>query len=103
MNIGQERGIKNVLIIGHTNVGKSTLCNVLCNTNHFDENNYTAKKTKNFQEEAFVLEETKYRVIEIGVSSIEKKNLYDKIGEIIYSGISQVLFLVRRNKNGRVI
>ncbi|CAB4493588.1 unnamed protein product [Rhizophagus irregularis] len=97
MNIGQESGIKNLLIIGHTNVGKSTLCNVLCDANDFEENDYTAKKTRNFQEKDFVWKETKYRVIEIGVSSNDKKDLYNKIGEVIYSmpeGISQVLFLV---------
>ncbi|GBC41437.1 uncharacterized protein OCT59_001594 [Rhizophagus irregularis] len=97
MNIGQESGIKNLLIIGHTNVGKSTLCNVLCDANYFEENDYTAKKTKNFQKKDFIWKETKYRVIEIGVSLNDKKDLYNKLGEVIYSmpeGISQVLFLI---------
>ncbi|CAB4381717.1 unnamed protein product [Rhizophagus irregularis] len=97
MNIGQESGIKNLLIIGHTNVGKSTLCNVLCDANYFEENDYTAKKTKNFQKKDFIWKETKYRVIEIGVSLNDNKDLYNKLGEVIYSmpeGISQVLFLI---------
>ncbi|CAB4444940.1 unnamed protein product [Rhizophagus irregularis] len=97
MNNSQVKRIKNLLIIGHTNVGKSTLCNVLCDTNDFEENDYTTKKTRNFQEKVFVFKETKYRIVEVGVDSVEKKDLYNKIGEIVYSmpeGISQVLFLV---------
>lgn len=97
MNISQVKRIKNLLIIGHTNVGKSTLCNVLSDSDDFEENDYTAKKTRNFQEKVFIFNETKYRIVEIGVDSVEMKDLYNKIGEIVYSmpeGISQVLFLV---------
>lgn len=92
MNIDQERGIKNLLIIGRTKVGKSTLCNVLCDINDFDENENLASKTRSFQDKVFVWKETEYNVIEIGVSSI-RENLYNRIGEV-QKGISQVLLLV---------
>ncbi|RIA82377.1 hypothetical protein C1645_508610 [Glomus cerebriforme] len=90
-----EKGIKNLLIVGRTVSGKSTLCNVLSNTDNFEESEYTAKKTETFQTEIFESNETKYCVVEIGL--IEKKVLYDKIGDVIYlmpEGISQVLFVV---------
>ncbi|RIA88995.1 hypothetical protein C1645_217430 [Glomus cerebriforme] len=93
----QEKGIKNLLIIGRTDGGKSTLCNVLCDTKDFEESEYTAKVTKNFQRNDFTWNGTKYRVVEIGIRSVEKKGLYNKIVEGIYSmpeGISQVLFVV---------
>ncbi|GBB96840.1 hypothetical protein RclHR1_02850011 [Rhizophagus clarus] len=66
MNISQEKGVKNVLIMGHTNV-------------------------------VFKWNENEYCVVEIGIDSIEKKDVYSKISEVIYSmpeGISQVLFAV---------
>jgi GTPase SAR1 family protein len=97
MNISQEKGIKNLLVIGHTNVGKSTLCNVICDTNEFDENDYTAKESRSFQKKTFKWNENEYRVVEVGVGSIEKKDLYNKIGEVIYlmpGGISQILFVI---------
>jgi GTPase Era involved in 16S rRNA processing len=37
---------ENILIIGHTNSGKSTLANVICNTKDFDENEHTVRNSK---------------------------------------------------------
>ncbi|GBC02280.1 hypothetical protein RclHR1_04540004 [Rhizophagus clarus] len=89
--------IKNILIIGPTKVGKSALCNVLSDTRGFEENESTAKETKNFQEKIFEHDWMKYHVVEIGIKSIEKKDLYNKIGKVINfmpEGLSQILFVV---------
>ncbi|PKC59018.1 hypothetical protein RhiirA1_470052 [Rhizophagus irregularis] len=91
----EREQIRNLLIIGRTGSGKSALSDVLCGT--YDLSN-TVKK--NFQQKSFEWKGTKYRLIEIRIKLIEKKVLFNKIGEIIYSmseGISQVLFVV----NGR--
>jgi hypothetical protein len=89
-------GIKNLLIVGCTTCGKSTLANVLCDTINFDENERTVRTSKEFQESKFVKEGTEYRVVDIRVGLIEREILC-KIGQVISSmpeGISQVLFVV---------
>jgi hypothetical protein len=70
---------------------------VLCDTDDFDENDYRAKKNREYQKKVFEWNENEYHVVEIGVDSIENKDLYNKIGEVIYSmpdGISQIFFVV---------
>ena len=63
-----EGNIRNILIVGWTGGGKSTLANVLTSTNEFGESDGSVSITKNFQIKDFKWEETKYRVIDtIGV------------------------------------
>ncbi|CAB4426344.1 unnamed protein product [Rhizophagus irregularis] len=90
----EREKIRNLLIIGRTGSGKSALSDVLCGT--YDLSN-TVKK--NFQQKSFEWKGTKYRLIEIRIKLIERKVLFNKIREIIYSmpeGISQVLFVIDR-------
>ncbi len=93
----QHKKIRNILIVGRTNGGKSTLANVLCNTVEFEESELTIRKTRDLQDKFFKWEETKYHVIDIRVSPTEREALYNKIGEIIKlmpEGVSQVLFVI---------
>uniref|UniRef100_U9U4D1 G domain-containing protein n=1 Tax=Rhizophagus irregularis (strain DAOM 181602 / DAOM 197198 / MUCL 43194) TaxID=747089 RepID=U9U4D1_RHIID len=41
---------ENLLIIGATNSGKSALANVICENEHFEENERTVRNSKDFQE-----------------------------------------------------
>ncbi len=94
---GKNEKIRNILIVGCVNCGKSTLANVLCNTDEFEESELTVRNTSDFQDKVFKWEEMKYHVIDIRVSPTEKKALYNKIGEIIKlmpEGITQVLFVL---------
>jgi len=45
----QEGDVRNILIIGITGNGKSTLANALTNTNQFQEENFGVGATKSFQ------------------------------------------------------
>ncbi|GBC41414.2 kinase-like domain-containing protein [Rhizophagus irregularis DAOM 181602=DAOM 197198] len=81
--------IRNLLIVGRTLSGKSTLSNVLCNTDDFSENEYIIKKD-------FEWNGLKYYMIEIVFGSIEKK-VYNEIIDLMPEGISQVLFVVDKS------
>ncbi|RGB23494.1 hypothetical protein C1646_822099 [Rhizophagus diaphanus] len=87
---------ENVLIIGTINSGKSALANVICETEHFEENERTVRNSSDFQEYDINWEGRKYHVVDIRVKLIEREILY-KIGQVICSmpeGISQILFVV---------
>ncbi|CAB5370801.1 unnamed protein product [Rhizophagus irregularis] len=88
--------IRNLLIVGRTLSGKSTLSNVLCNTDDFSENEYIINETKNLQKKDFEWNGLKYYVIEIIFGSIEKK-VYNEIINLMPEGISQVLFVVDKS------
>jgi hypothetical protein len=85
-----------LLIIGYAGSGKSALSNVLCDANDFEESEYSARDSKNFQNKNFEWKETTYRVVDFGVNSIEKKVLYEEIIHLMSEGISRVLFVVDR-------
>src|SRR5581483_1732996 len=72
--------IKNILIVGRTGGGKSTLSNILSNSNEFEESEGSISKTKNFQNKIFKHNGISYRVVDtIGVGDTEltkKKVLY---------------------------
>jgi hypothetical protein len=77
--------------------GKSTLSNVLCNTDDFRENGCTINGTENLQKKDFERNGTNYHVIETRVGSLEKKAIYNKIIELMPEGISQVLFVIDKS------
>jgi predicted GTPase len=91
---GKEE-FRNLLIVGYASSGKSTLSNVLCATDEFEESECSARSIRNFQKKIFKWNGTTYRLIDIGFSSI-KKILCNKteILQLIPEGISQVLFVV---------
>ncbi|PKY49372.1 hypothetical protein RhiirA4_445817, partial [Rhizophagus irregularis] len=87
---------ENLLIIGFANSGKSALANVICNNEHFDENESEVRNSRDFQEYDIDLNGTIYHVVNIRVKLTEEEILC-KIGQVIYSmpeGISQILFVV---------
>uniref|UniRef100_U9SHJ5 L domain-like protein n=1 Tax=Rhizophagus irregularis (strain DAOM 181602 / DAOM 197198 / MUCL 43194) TaxID=747089 RepID=U9SHJ5_RHIID len=69
--------IRNLLIIGRTLSGKTTLSSVLCDTDGFKENGNTINETENLLKKDFECKGTKYYVIEIGVGNAreESKNI----------------------------
>ncbi|EXX55061.1 uncharacterized protein OCT59_001978 [Rhizophagus irregularis] len=92
--------VRNILIIGRTGNGKSTLANVLSNSWNFLESSGSISKTKNFQSETFEWGETKYRVFDtigIGDTQLSKATILYRIAEginFMEGGINQVLFIV---------
>ncbi|RIA91147.1 hypothetical protein C1645_768275, partial [Glomus cerebriforme] len=93
----ERNKIRNLLIVGLTGGGKSTLVNVLSNTYDFEENEDSVSNTRDFWKKYFEWKGMRFCVIDVRVDLTKKKLLYSKIGEVIYSipeGISQVLFVV---------
>ncbi|GBB86585.1 hypothetical protein RclHR1_00130026 [Rhizophagus clarus] len=92
--------VRNLLIIGRTGNGKSTLANVLSNSNSFSESSGSVSNTKNFQSETFEWGGIKYRVFDtigIGDTQLSKATILYRIAEginFMEGGINQVLFIV---------
>jgi hypothetical protein len=96
----KEEIIMNILIVGRTGGGKTTLANVLTNTEDFKEGEYGVSMTKNFQKGVLEWNGKKYRVIDtigFGDTKLFKKKVLYKILDGIFSipeGISQILFVI---------
>lgn len=92
--------VKNLLLIGRTGGGKSTLGNVLTNKNVFIEGQGSTSTTKNFENDDFEWQDTKYRVFDtIGIDDtvLSTEVVFYKIAEGINAlkgGINQVLFVI---------
>jgi GTP-binding protein EngB required for normal cell division len=100
---------RNVLLIGRTGNGKSTLANVLTNTEKFKESASCISETREIQTENFVSvvndEEVVYKVIDtigIGDTKLSDKEVLRRISEASYhlknDGLCQILFVI----NGRL-
>lgn len=99
--------IRNILLIGRTGNGKSTLANVLVNKNGkfeevFKEGAGSTSETRDFKSEEFEENGIKYRVIDtMGFGSTSLKNLsqkhvLDKTKDLIFllkEGVNQILFV----------
>src|ERR1051325_9173784 len=83
----QEDDVENILLLGRTGTGKSTLANVIGNTSEFGESSGSISKTKEFQSYDFKQGGTKYRVVDtVGIADTKlttQKVLY-QLGEAIY-------------------
>jgi GTP-binding protein EngB required for normal cell division len=98
-----EKDIRNILVIGITGNGKSTLANVLTDTDQFIESSSSTSVTKSFQSSnVFEYQGKKYRIIDnIGfgdTAKIDEADILFKIGEGIHAakeGINQVLFVFK--------
>lgn len=101
----KENDTRNILIVGMTGGGKSTLANVLTGGAKFEEKSSSTSVTEKFQKsDIFKWQDKNYRLIDnIGFgdsSNISERDILFKIGEGIHSareGINQILFVV----NGR--
>ncbi|MCE8167816.1 MAG: 50S ribosome-binding GTPase [Candidatus Moeniiplasma glomeromycotorum] len=99
----EDNDIRNILIVGITGNGKSTLANVLTGTNEFKEQSSSTSVTKNFQSsDVFQWEGKSYCIIDnIGfgdTNNISKEDILFKIGDGIHEtreGINQVLFVFK--------
>ena len=95
----KRKAARNLLIVGRTG-GKSTLANVLSDSDECKESGYSIRETKNFRKKVFQWNGTNYRVVDtigVGNTKLTKKEVLYKIAERFYSmpeGTSQVLFVV---------
>jgi energy-coupling factor transporter ATP-binding protein EcfA2 len=96
---------KNILLIGRTGGGKSTLANVLSGTNKFKESENSTSETRDIKVEEFELEinnkKAKYRIIDtVGMDDTEltEQEVLKRIAKACYEardGIYQILFVIQ--------
>ncbi|CAB4444953.1 unnamed protein product [Rhizophagus irregularis] len=84
--MGKEK-INNLLIVGYTGGGKSTLANVLSGTDDFEEYSNQIFKKKDFEWRG-----TKYRVVD--TNGIGRDEKIEEIIDLIPEGINQILFVI---------
>ncbi|WNE39983.1 MAG: GTPase Der [Mycoplasmataceae bacterium] len=92
---------RTVLLLGRTGNGKSTLANVMSNTDKFKESELGASETRNIQEEWFNLkdDDITYHIIDtigIGDTRLSEQQVLFKIAETVNSirnGLNQILFV----------
>jgi len=78
---------KIILLIGRSGRGKSTLANVITNTNEFKESPSSVSETKKIQLGDFKEEEINYQIIDtpgIGDTKMSDKEVLDVIAEAVY-------------------
>ncbi|RHZ49125.1 hypothetical protein Glove_529g53 [Diversispora epigaea] len=91
--------IRNIVLIGRTGNGKSTLANVIGNMNRFKESDLGVSETKNIQIEKVEVEGITYRLIDtigIGDTRLSNQEVLNKIADAAYEvkdGLSQLLFV----------
>lgn len=92
---------RTILLLGRTGNGKSTVANVISNTNHFKESELGASETRNIQEGRFKPREDDivYHIIDtigIGDTSLSDQQVLLKLAEAtnaIKNGLNQIFFV----------
>src|SRR5436305_7998023 len=102
--------VRNIILIGKTGNGKSTLANVISGTNRFAESSGSVSETRNIQSEFFEVnltrngrERIRYQLIDtvgIGDTQLTPRGVFERIGRAshaIREGLNQIFFVT----NGR--
>lgn len=92
---------RTILLLGRTGNGKSTVANVISNTDHFKESELGASETRNIQEGQFKPrgDDIIYHIIDtigIGDTSLNEQQVLLKLAEAanaIKKGLNQILFV----------
>ncbi|KLL05016.1 MAG: hypothetical protein MRERV_7c060 [Mycoplasmataceae bacterium RV_VA103A] len=102
--------VRNILLIGRTGNGKSTLANTLVNKNNefeevFKESSGSTSETRKIQKEEFEIEinseKIKYRVIDtigIGDTQLTPREVLNRVSEACHEvskGLNQIFFVIR--------
>src|SRR5437660_9026642 len=91
---------KAILLIGRSGRGKSTLANVVTDTNDFKESSASVSETKQIQLGEFKENSIDYQIIDtpgIGDTKMSDNEVLDIIAEAVYrakDGVGQVFFVI---------
>jgi len=102
VNSAETEKPRNIILIGRTGNGKSTLANVICGKeNVFQEGKYSVSQTRDIQIEEFTDYKINYRIIDtMGIGDTKKtmREVLNKIADAAYEvrdGLHQILFVTR--------
>jgi len=92
---------RNILLIGATGNGKSTLANVLTNSEEFKEGSGLISTTRKIQSKEFKIGEVDYRIIDtpgLNDTKLSDREILELLGEtseLLKDGITQIFFVVK--------
>jgi len=94
--------VKNILLIGRTGNGKSTLANILTNTNNFQESPSSTSETRKIKTGKFIHNGQKYQIIDtigIGDTKLSEVEVLDELLRAISNskdGIHRIFLVISK-------